>query len=46
VSWDYGRLASEIHELDKPVGRPFPGLAYTGRILEPACGTVTLTRAR
>jgi SAM-dependent methyltransferase len=47
VSWDYGRLASEIYELDKPVGRPFPGLAYytrqlagvTGRILEPACGT-------
>lgn len=47
MSWDYGRLATEIYELDKPVGRPFPALAYytrqlagvTGRILEPACGT-------
>jgi len=47
MSWDYGRLATEIYELDKPVGRPFPGLAYytrqlagvSGRILEPACGT-------
>jgi SAM-dependent methyltransferase len=47
MSWGYGRLATEIYELDKPVGRTFPGLEYyarqlagvTGRILEPACGT-------
>jgi SAM-dependent methyltransferase len=47
VSWEYGQLATEVYELDKPVGRPFPGLDYyarqlagiTGRILEPACGT-------
>jgi ubiquinone/menaquinone biosynthesis C-methylase UbiE len=47
VSWEYGQLATEIYEFDKPVGRPFPGLDYyarqlagtTGRILEPACGT-------
>jgi SAM-dependent methyltransferase len=47
VSWEYGRLATEVYELDKPVGRTFPGLEYyarqlagiTGRILEPACGT-------
>jgi SAM-dependent methyltransferase len=47
VSWDYGRLAAEVYELDKPVGSSFPGLRYytrqlagvTGRILEPATGT-------
>jgi SAM-dependent methyltransferase len=47
VSWEYGQLATEVYELDKPVGRSFPGLDYyarqlagtTGRILEPACGT-------
>lgn len=47
VSWGYGRLATEVYELDKPVGRACPGLDYyarqlagvTGRILEPACGT-------
>ena len=44
MSWDYGRLVAEVHELDKPVGSSFPGLKYytrqqagvTGRILEPA----------
>jgi SAM-dependent methyltransferase len=47
VSWDYGRLATEVYELDKPVGRSFGALEYyarqlagvTGRILEPATGT-------
>lgn len=47
MSWEYGQLATEVYELDKPVGRSFPGLDYyarqvagiTGRILEPACGT-------
>jgi SAM-dependent methyltransferase len=47
MSWEYGQLATEVYELDKPVGRRFPGLDYyarqlagvTGRILEPACGT-------
>jgi len=47
VSWDYGRLVTEVYELDKPVGSSFPGLRYytrqlagvTGRILEPATGT-------
>ena len=47
MSWGYGQLATEVYELDKPVGRSFPGLDYyarqlagiTGRILEPACGT-------
>lgn len=44
MSWDYGRLATEVYELDKPVGRSFGALEYyarqlagvTGRILEPA----------
>ncbi len=47
MSWEYGRLATEIYELDKPVGRSFAALEYytrqlagvTGRVLEPACGT-------
>ena len=47
MSWDYGRLVTEVYELDKPVGSPFAGLdlytrqlaGVTGRILEPATGT-------
>lgn len=47
MSWDYGRLATEVYEIDKPVGRSFGALEYyvrhlagvTGRILEPATGT-------
>ena len=47
MSWDYGRLATEVDELDKPVGRSFGALEYytrqlagvTGRILESATGT-------
>jgi SAM-dependent methyltransferase len=47
VSWDYGTLASEIYELDKPIGHSFGDVEYytrslsgvSGRILEPATGT-------
>jgi SAM-dependent methyltransferase len=47
VSWDYGPLASEIYELDKPIGHSFGDVEYytrslsgvSGRILEPATGT-------
>lgn len=47
MSWDYGTLASEIYELDKPIGHSFGDVEYylrslsgvSGRILEPASGT-------
>jgi SAM-dependent methyltransferase len=47
MSWEYGALASEVYELDKPVGRWFADLQYythllagiSGPILEPAAGT-------
>jgi SAM-dependent methyltransferase len=47
MSGEYGILATEVYELDKPVGRPFADLEYytrlladiSGRILEPATGT-------
>jgi hypothetical protein len=29
VSWEYGQLATEIYELDKAVGRPFPDWTTT-----------------
>lgn len=47
MSWEYGPLATEVYELDKPVGRPFADVEYysglladvRGPILEPATGT-------
>lgn len=47
MSWDYGTLASEVYELDKPIGHSFGDVEYytrhlagvSGRILEPAAGT-------
>lgn len=47
MSWDYGTLATEIYEIDKPVGYPSAVVGYytgllagvSGRILEPAAGT-------
>jgi Methyltransferase domain len=47
MSWEYGTLAIEVYELDKPVGRPFADVEYythlladiSGPILEPATGT-------
>jgi hypothetical protein len=33
MSWEYGRLATEVYELGKPVGRTFPGLDYYARQL-------------
>jgi SAM-dependent methyltransferase len=47
VSWDYGTLATEIYEIDKPIGHSFGDVEYyagllagvSGRILEPAAGT-------
>jgi len=47
VSWDYGTLATEIYEIDKPIGHSFGDVEYyagllagiSGRILEPAVGT-------
>ena len=31
MSWDYGRLATEVYELDKPVGRSFGAVEYYAR---------------
>jgi len=47
MSWDYGALATEVYELDKPIGHSFGDVEYyirqlsgvSGRILEPAAGT-------
>jgi len=47
LSWDYGTLATEVYDLDKPIGSSFGDVEYyrrklagiTGRILEPATGT-------
>jgi SAM-dependent methyltransferase len=47
LSWDYGTLATEVYDLDKPIGSSFGDVEYyrrhlagiTGRILEPAAGT-------
>jgi SAM-dependent methyltransferase len=47
MSWDYGTLATEIYEIDKPIGSSFGDVEYytaalagiSGRILEPAVGT-------
>jgi len=47
MSWEYGPLATEVYELDKPVGYPFADVEYytgllaevSGPILEPATGT-------
>jgi SAM-dependent methyltransferase len=47
MSWEYGTLATEVYELDKPVGQPFADVEYytglladvSGPILEPATGT-------
>ena len=47
MSWDYGTLATEIYEIDKPIGHSFGDVEYyadllagvSGRILEPAVGT-------
>ncbi|HEY7433376.1 MAG TPA: class I SAM-dependent methyltransferase [Streptosporangiaceae bacterium] len=47
LSWDYGTLATEVYELDKPIGHSFGDVEYytrhlagvTGRVLEPAAGT-------
>jgi Methyltransferase domain len=47
MTGEYGTLATEVYELDKPVGRPFADVEYyaglladiSGPILEPATGT-------
>jgi SAM-dependent methyltransferase len=47
MGWGYGRLASEIYDLDKPIGSSFGDVEYycdcvwgiEGRVLEPAVGT-------
>lgn len=47
MSWSYGALATEIYDLDKPIGTSFGDIEYykrllsgtEGRILEPAVGT-------
>jgi SAM-dependent methyltransferase len=47
MSWEYGTLATEVYELDKPVGQAFADVDYytalladvSGSILEPAAGT-------
>jgi SAM-dependent methyltransferase len=47
MSWEYGTLATEVYELDRPVGVPLADVAYYtglladvgGTILEPATGT-------
>jgi SAM-dependent methyltransferase len=47
MGWGYGRLASEVYDLDKPIGSSFGDVEYyrdsvggiEGRVLEPAVGT-------
>lgn len=47
MSWEYGTLATEVYEFDRPVGRPYADVEYytglladvSGPILEPASGT-------
>jgi SAM-dependent methyltransferase len=47
LNWGYGKLATEVYELDKPIGHSFGDVEYyahhlagiTGPILEPATGT-------
>jgi SAM-dependent methyltransferase len=47
VSWTYGELATEVYQLDKPIGRSFGDVEFyrerlagvAGRVLEPAVGT-------
>jgi SAM-dependent methyltransferase len=47
VTWSYGTLATEVYDIDKPVGSSFGDLEYysralegtVGQILEPAVGT-------
>lgn len=47
MNWEYGTLASEVYDLDKPVGRTFADVEYytellaavSGPILEAAAGT-------
>ena len=47
MSWEYGALAAEVYDLDKPIGFSFGDVEYytrllarvSGRILEPATGT-------
>ena len=47
MSWEYGALATEVYDLDKPIGRSFGDVEYymcllakvSGPILEPATGT-------
>lgn len=47
MGWDYGTLATEVYELDKPIGCSFGDVEYyaralagtRGKILEPATGT-------
>jgi hypothetical protein len=48
MSAEYGPLATEVHDLDKPIGRPFADVEYytglladvSGPILDPATGQV------
>lgn len=47
MSWEYGQLAAEVYDLDKPIGHSFGDVEYyrehlsgvEGRVLEPAVGT-------
>jgi SAM-dependent methyltransferase len=47
MTWEYGTLATEVYDLDKPIGQSFGDVEYyarllaqvRGRILEPATGT-------
>lgn len=47
MSWEYGTLATEVYDLDKPIGHSSGDVEYytrllatiSGRILEPATGT-------
>ncbi|MEP7025128.1 MAG: hypothetical protein ABJB47_15305 [Actinomycetota bacterium] len=40
MSWDYGTLATEVYDVDKPVGRPYPGREYYRRALAGVSGPV------
>jgi hypothetical protein len=46
VSWEYGSLASEVYDLDKPVGRSFADVEYYTRLLAGVSGPILEPAAR
>jgi SAM-dependent methyltransferase len=40
MSWECGALATEVYELDKPVGQPFADVGYYTGLLADVCGPI------